>query len=425
MQILDVLRMTLGEIITGITHNRIYNSDYKNDARKLATDFTRNRKMMFEELILFMLQSLKCSTQSALRRFFTNLGKPVTMKQQSLSEARQKLTVWAFWDLYMLTVKAMTEHCTKKWHDYRVYAVDGSKIALPSEKELGEYFGTLGKDGTAPTAQVSILYDVLNDIVADAAIEPMSRCERSMAKCHIEACQDIAPGDKKLVVFDRGYPSFELIEELETNGLFYVMRVKTKFNLDIDAQTSTSGYVWLEQNDKRIHVRVIKFKLDSGETETLITNITDARLGKNAFKKLYFMRWPVETKYDIVKNKLQLENFNTRTVEGIQQDFFASMYLINFAAACAIDVHTEIDESRIDKDNKYQYKANMNELIGVLKDRLVLAIAEDCPDTQSVLIQCILDEIKGFVIPIRPNRSIPRSSSPRKSKFHHNIKANC
>jgi hypothetical protein len=417
--------MTLGEIITSITHNRIYNIKYKEDARKSPTDFTRARKMQFEELILFMLQSLKCSTQSALRRFFTNLGKPVTMKQQSLSEARQKLTVWAFWDLYMLTVNAMTEHCTKKWHNYRVYAIDGSKISLPSEKELGEYFGKLGKDGTAPTAQGSILYDVLNDIVADAAIEPMSTCERTLALSHIEALDDIARDDKKLIIFDRGYPSFELIDELESSGLFYVMRVKTKFNLDIDAQTNTSGYVWLKKNGKRIHVRVIKFKLDSGETETLITNITDARLGKNAFKKLYFMRWPVETKYDIVKNKLQLENFNTRTVEGIQQDFFACMYLANFAASCAIDVHTVIDDTRKDKENKYQYKANMNELIGVLKDRLVLALAEDCPDKQSALVQVILDEIKGYVIPIRLDRSNPRNSSPRNSIFHHNKKANC
>jgi hypothetical protein len=381
--------------------------------------------MPFEDLILYMLQSLKSSTQSALRRFFTQQAKPVTMKQQSLSEARQKLTVWAFWDLFMLTAKAMTEHCAKKWHNYRVYAIDGSKIALPKDLKLGKHFGVLGKDGTAPTAQGSILYDVLNDIIADAAIEPMSFCERTLAMGHLDVFDDIAKDDKKLIIFDRGYPSFELIDELESHGLFYVMRVKKKFNLDIDAQTSTSGYVWLEQNGKRIHVRVIKFKLDNGETEVLITNIKDARLGKNAFKKLYFMRWPVETKYDIVKNKLQLENFNTRTVEGIQQDFFAHMYLANFAASCAIDVCEDITEARGDKDNKYQYKANMNELIGVLKDRLVLALAEDCPVMQSTMIQVILDEIKGSVIPVRPERSIPRVSEPRKAKFHHNKKANC
>jgi hypothetical protein len=170
-----------------------------------------------------------------------------------------------------------------------------------------------------------VLYDVLNDIVCDAALEPMAADERTIAKRHIMKCSLIAEGDKKLLIFDRGYPSFELIELLEKEGLYYVMRVRAKFNSGIDAQTASDGYVWLEQDGKRIHARVIKFTLGSGEEEVLITNITDKRFGKKAFKKLYFMRWPVETKYDIVKNKLQLENFNTRTVEGIQQDFFATM----------------------------------------------------------------------------------------------------
>ncbi|MGL5514806.1 MAG: IS4 family transposase [Sporomusa sp.] len=356
--------MRLGEMLTKKTQGKVSCDEFKNEARKKAIDFSRKRKMTFEELILFMLLSLKCSTASALRRFFKDIGKSIFMTQQSLSEARAKINVCAFVDLFKLTVETMTEHCMKKWHGYRVYAIDGSKIALPAEEKLREHFGTTSKGKTALTAQGSVLYDVLNDIIADALIKPLSTDERTLAKLHLDACKDIAPNDKKLIIFDRGYPSFELIEKLENNGFHYVMRVKSKFNNDIDGQITSDGYVWLKQDVKRIHVRVIKIKLDSGETETLITNIKDKRLGKNAFKKLYFMRWPVECKYDIVKNKLQLENFNTRTIEGIQQDFFAAMYLTNFAAAIAIDVQDDIEENRKEKDNKYRYKANINELIG-------------------------------------------------------------
>jgi len=299
-----------------------------------------------------------------------------------------------------LTVDAMTEHSANKWHNYRVYAIDGVKIALPADPRLLVYYGGTGKTKSSPTAQGSALYDVLNDIVADAAIVPLSTDERTLAKLHIDACRELAPDGKKLLLFDRGYPSFDLIEKLEADGLYYLMRVKSKFNADIDAQTAPDGYVWLKQGGKRIHARVIKFLLDSGEEEVLITNITDRRLGKKAFKKLYFMRWPIEGKFDVVKNKLQVENFNTRTVDGIQQDFFAAMYLTNFAASCAIDVKEEIENKREDKDNKYQYQANINELIGVLKDRLVLALAEDDPAEQAVKISLILDEIKEYVVPI-------------------------
>ena len=417
--------MKLSEKLAAWTNEILYGNEFKEIARKNPQDFTRKRKMNFEELILFMLLSLKCSTSSALRRFFTNIGKSVNMKQQSLSEARKKIKVWAFIRLFKLTVEGMTEHCANKWHNYRVYAVDGVKIALPSDEDLLDYYGGTGRTQSAPTAQGSALYDVLNDIVMDAAIEPLSTDERTLAKIHIDACKDFAADDKKLLLYDRGYASFELIEKHENDGLYYLMRVKKKFNKDIDAQTTPDGYVWLVQNGKYIHVRVIKFLLDSGEEEVLITNIKDKRLGKNAFKKLYFMRWPIEGKYDVIKNKLQVENFNTRTVEGIQQDFFAAMYLTNFAAAAAIDAKEEIEKEREDKGNKYQYKANINELIGILKDRLILALAEKNTNEQVAKINSILDEIKGYVVPLRPERSVPRNPSPRKVKFHHNQKANC
>jgi hypothetical protein len=345
--------------------------------------------------------------------------------QQSYSEARMKIRYQAFEMLHEASVETMMENCHKTWHGYRVTAIDGSKIKLPTDKNLLKHFGGLGANKTAPTAQGSILYDVMNDIVIDASLEPMAVDERTIAIKHIEKLGRIAPNDKNLIIFDRGYPSFELIELLESLGFAYVMRARRKFNRDIDAQTKSDGYVWLVQGENKIRVRIIKFTLDSGEEEVLITNITDKRLGKKAFKKLYFMRWPVETKYDIVKNKLQFENFNTRTVEGIMQDFYATMLLTNFVAAAAIDVKETVEESRKDKENKYHYKANTNEIVGILKDRLVLALLLDSPEEQAVEIDNILAEITRYVVPIKPKRSVPRNKSPRDNKFSHNQKANC
>jgi len=216
-----------------------------------------------------------------------------------------------------------------------------------------------------------------------------------------------------------------VIDSLCEKGFHYVMRVRKKFNAAIDTQTKPDGYVWLEKDGKRIHTRVIKFVLDSGEEETLITNITDKRLGKNAFKKLYFMRWSVETKYDIVKNKLEVENFTARTVEGIKQDFFATMYLVNIAACCKHDAQTEIEAARQDKNNKYSYQANTNEPIGVLKDRFVIAFTEDNSDKQMEIIRSIVDEIARSVVPKREGRTIARNPYPRAVKYHHNRKSNC
>ena len=90
LAIIGCVTMKLVETLTQMLSNKVNDVDYKNEARKHPKDFTRNKKMTFEELIFFILFSLKCSTQSALRRFFASIAKPVFMKQQSLSEARKK-----------------------------------------------------------------------------------------------------------------------------------------------------------------------------------------------------------------------------------------------------------------------------------------------------------------------------------------------
>ena len=417
--------MKLSQILSAEITEMINDTKYKEYARKKPTDFTRKRAMPFNMLVMHMITTLKSSTASALRRFFIGVGMVfTTMTQQSYAEARQKIKVGAFVQLLEKSASVMLDNTGKTWHGYRIFAIDGTKIQLPSDKKLLKHYGGLGKNKNVPTAQASMLYDVLNDIVVNAAINPLADDERKLAKAHLEFCKELLPDDGKLVIFDRGYPSFELIELLELMGFKYIMRVRRNFNNDIDTQTKTDGRVQLKQGEKRIEVRVIKFYLDSGEEEILLSNIKDKRLGKNAFKKLYFMRWPIETKYDIVKNKLQIENFNTRTIEGIQQDFYSTLLLSNFTAAAAYDVMQEIQEQRKDRSNKYTYKANINEVVGILKDRLAAALLSDSREEQAANIDFILNEIKKHVIPIKPFRSTPRNKSPRKAKFKHNQKHN-
>lgn len=410
--------------IVFLTNVLLKNPEFKKRSRTKATYFTRKRKMPFDELMLYMLNSYNCSTQCGLRRFFSTLRKKLSMKQQSFSTARKKIKVSAFIEVFKLSVDVLSQSCKSTWHGFLVFAIDGTKIALPQDEVLLDHYGGTGANASSPTAQGSILYDILNDIVYDAFIKPLSTDERTLAIMHIKNAFGTRSDKKVLIIFDRGYPSFELIKILEDMGIKYLMRVKTKFNNDIDAQKESDGYVRLEKDGEFLDVRVVKFTLDSGELEMLITNVDDGRLGVNAFKKLYFLRWPVETKYDLVKNKLQLENFTSLTIEGVEQDFYAVMYLTNVAAAAAHDAQPKADAVRFGKGNKYEYYVNINELIGILKDRFVLALFIDSDKKREKQIEGIVNEIASHVRPNRPVRSVKRNPNPRKSKFHHNQKNN-
>jgi hypothetical protein len=266
--------MKLIKKVTKKIKELVYSSEFKAFTRKRPSDFTRKGKLPFEELILFTIKNKKGTMNNALRKHFKELDKDISMKQSSLTEARAKLKPRGLQSLFQeATVIPMIEAGKRTWNGFFVYAVDGTKVALPADEKLLVHYGAVGRGATSPTAQASLICDVLNDIVIDATINPIAVDERTLALQHIDQRLSLIEHCLKLIIFDRGYPSFELIKVLEAKGLNYVMRVKKKFNLDIDAQIDADGIVTLEQDGKSINVRVIKVELDSGEIETLITNI--------------------------------------------------------------------------------------------------------------------------------------------------------
>ena len=196
------------------------------------------------------------------------------------------------------------------------------------------------------------------------------------------------------------------------------MRVRRKWNLSVDAADQSDSFVKLD--DDTI-VRVVKFPLPSGDQETLITNLFD--LPSEVYPTLYFYRWPVETKFDVVKNKLELENFSGRTENAVLQDFWACMHLANIAAIAKDEANELVKEQHAGKDNKYVYIPNLNQLIGSLKDTYIDACFAHSKRQRIKRMNSVIAQIARAVIPIRPGRSIPGPLSPRRSKFHHNHKS--
>jgi hypothetical protein len=157
----------------------VNNLAFKRRAKKREQDFTRKRKMTFTELIYFMLGLVKESSQNARSRFFQRAGKGhIHISQQAFSAARQKIKWEALQELFQASVTGSYQEEWERWRGFRVMAVDGSFIQLPSDPELVAYYGGLGREGTAATALVSLLYDLENDIIVDAKIGPVSGHER-------------------------------------------------------------------------------------------------------------------------------------------------------------------------------------------------------------------------------------------------------
>jgi hypothetical protein len=280
-----------------------------------------------------MLSMVKESSQNALERFFPKLKEATHMSQQAFSQARQKVKWEAFRELFQASVRGSYNEALKDFRGYLLMAIDSSHIALPRDAALREYYGAVGHELSAATARASLLYDIGNDIIVDARIERLTEDERSLAKEHFQALAGMGldlGGRKPIVIFDRGYPSKDFIKYLQDKEITYVMRVQRGFNPRIDKIKRGDRPITFSDGNT---IRALVFRLKSGEREALITNLGKEEMDASVFSELYYKRWPIETKYNQLKQKFELENFSGRLADNIRQDFYAMMTVSNMLSS--------------------------------------------------------------------------------------------
>lgn len=409
-----------------ITINLLDDITFMCETRTKSTYFTRNGKMGFKILLLFALNFVKKTLQIELDSFFKNIEKSgeLNITKQGYSQARKKISPIAFIKMADAIIKWFYEDDDfKTFKGYRLTAIDGSVIKLNNSKKLRKAYGyAKNKSVKVARALASALYDVENDMIITSKITRYDSSERDIAIELIEKLKKLGLKND-LILFDRGYPSSKLISYLENNQIKYLMRVSSSFLKSINEAQEEDQVVKVNINGESIKVRVLRFMLDSGEEEILITNLFDEDLTVEDFKELYFKRWGIETKYDELKNRLQIENFTGTTPITIEQDFYASIYLGNMVAIAKTEANQKIKEKNKDKNLKYEYKVNTNILIGKLKDSLVAVFLEENPQKRATMLNKIKEEISKNTIPIRSGRSNKRKKKRNPNKYAINRKS--
>lgn len=305
----------------------------------------------------------------------------------------------------------------KLWKGFRLLAVDGSIITLPNTKTLRKLYGeTKNQSKTSVTqARVSILYDVLNNYVLDGLVSPLKIGEITLAYKHLDYTR---VGD--LVIYDRGYPSYDLMFELFHRKIEFIIRAKHDYNnvtKEFINSNKSSAIVEFHPSkktnlsdksytkDSPIKVRLVRVFLPNGEIELLITSLLDSKKYPiSIFKELYFKRWKVETFYDELKNKLKVEYFSGYSNQAILQDFYAALFVSNVQTLIVSELEDELNEKN--KEKKYKYKVNNNLSYGFLKNRIISLFFNN--QNMEEVINELKKLFKENLIPIRPERSYHR-----------------
>lgn len=397
------------------TKNSIFDCLKCEDLRLKATAFMRTRKLGAKMLLCIILQRVYTSLQLELDDFYEGIGcAPVS--KQAFSKARQQLNPEYVRHFFDMTAEAAAEDNTMPvYKGKRLIAIDGSDISLENSPELKQVFGCSGSKKDAATALCSIAYGPLDHVIYDCRIDNYASDERELARLHVE--QLLKLGLKgSLLLFDRWYPSAEFISYLYDKGFDFVMRVRSKWNLEVD-NVKTQRRIMLKHDGKDIPVRVLKVSLSTGETETLLTSLSQKQLPIAEAASLYFKRWDVETSYDLLKSKLQLENFSGKTAVSVKQDIYATMYLANLTAFVAAEADVKITEADAEKNLKYPRQSNRNRSIHILRKAFIRLLFEPDEVKRDAMLQRIVDAISQKPISIVAGRSPARHNS-RAKRFH-------
>lgn len=393
-------------------------------------DFSRNRKLGFQRLLLMLLTMEGDCIKEELYRYF---GRSTdTHSKAAFYKQRKKVKEDAFRSLLV----SFTQKCQKKLlkGKYSLVACDGSAADIFRNPDDSDTFFEPNGKSTRGFNQIHInaFFSVLDKKITDLLIQPArKRNEYSAFYQMVDRSESDTP---VIYLCDRGYASYNAFAHVIESGQFFVMRCtddKTEkilgFPLDniqqldyhveriLSRSQSKKKRLHPEQEEQyrfvcknvpmdyitqghpeyRLSLRIIRIELSDSCYENLITNHPELDFDFDDLKDLYHLRWDEETSFRDLKYPLCLKAFHSQKYEYIIQEVWARAILYNFCSEIAMAV--EIPE----KKRKYVYQVNYSEAIKICRDFLRIHDGTTL-DVEGLIAQNIL--------PVRPGRTFPRQA---------------
>ena len=402
-------------------------------AKDPTRNFTRERKLPLREVISVLLCMEGGSLTGELLRYFGCSQN--TASSSAFIQQRQKINEFAFPSLFDMFVKNTDN--PHLYRGYRLFAADGSDIQTPTDpKEKDSFFPGSASQKSYNLLHLDALYDLLGHTYMDAEVSGKRNLDENGVLCKMIDRSSI---ENVLIIADRGYESYNLFAHVQEKGWKYLIRVKDIHSSGIAAgldlpdhdefdiwfhfrftkrQTAeakqllkdkqkykllptTTAFDYLPASSRKhdpislyyLPFRIVRFKISDSSYETVITNLDEVEFPPNELKRLYAMRWGIETSFRELKYTVGLLHFHAKKVENITQEIFARLIMYNFSEL--ITSHVVIQKP----NRKHPYKANFSVAVQVCRQFLLGNISP--PDVEAT--------ISKNVSVIRTGRSNPRN----------------
>ena len=407
-------------------------------AKAPAKSFTRKSPLSFERMMRILLgMGGKSISHELLENFQYSEGTPtasafVQRRSELLPDVTEKL----------FAMFADSFQYENTYRQYRLLAVDGSDVQIPTNpNDPDSYFPGTNDQKPYNLLHLNALYDLLNGVYLDVIVRKR-RLDRE--KVAFAKLVDRSPVKSAIVLADRGYESYNVMAHVQEKGWYYLIRVKDatstgiasgltlpdseEFDLSLDMhltrkQTKEMKTLLKDKNSytaltpgnlfdflppksrKYDHVqpfclpfRIVRFQIADSLFETVVTNLPAETFPPAELKKLYALRWGLETAFRTLKYTIGLLHLHAKKVEHILQEIFACLIMYNFSQLITSHVIIQRDGCKL------TYKVNFAAAIHISRQFFLGNVSP--PITETLL--------QKYVSPIRPGRNFFRSSTKKK-----------
>lgn len=397
------------------------------------TDFTRQKKWTFSEMLKFMISMEGKSLKDELYEYFDYDCE--TPSNSSFNQRRAQILPEAF-EFLLHQFTDSYRNNDKSYKGYKLIACDGSDLSIthnPEDKKTYIQSQTTVKGYNQ--LHLNVFYDLLERVYIDAIIQPVREENEKRAMC--DMIDRYQSNSKSIFIADRGYESYNIFAHAQEKEMHYIIRVKdidstgilggmkvpetdefdewisysltSRQTKEIKANKekykfipSTSTFDYLNPNNKfyDMKFRVVRFAITDTSYECIITNLSEDEFDASEIKKLYQMRWGIETSFRELKYAIGLTRFHAKKTDYIEQEIWARLLLYNFCEI--ITTHVVIVQK---EQRKHLYQINYTRAIRIC-----------CYFLRTKKTRSDIEElIRNELLPVRPGRTDPRKVKTRPS----------
>lgn len=408
--------------------------------------FTRNSKFSFKDYVTFLCFNKGTSNQADLEDFvednFTTDIQQIT--RQAFSKQRTYIYPIVFKEIskqYLLEINYHKNYdFFKTYEGFRLFGGDGSDFEIPDFEEVRKEFQIKDTEKYRKPAQAkfSSIMDLLNGFILDGIIGNYKQAELPLMHKNIENIQDLITPEKSIFIFDRGYNAMELYANIMSMNSYFIVRLKDRNYIDDRYKiTENDSEIQLEitkdrlkkfhnktlkekySKIKHLNLRIITITLENGTTESLLTNILDKNFTIEDFQKLYNLRWGIETNYNTMKNRLNIENYTGKRKITIKQDIYSKFLKYNIFQYYRIYFNLLINRTKRQKGIKQEYKVNQAHLIRKLKKYLPIMILNPTKEIIRKYTKKLIDSCTQS-----PNKNVKNPTTTRNKKKQRKFNIN-